>query len=183
MTAATESAVSIFTSRGIATMTFNASQLVPNAFDVPPGGGTYFTMYPDRNGSDDRVGVGSQPHHRRALRTSSQNKIDLKHIAVTGCSYSGKWHFTPARSTRRIALVIPRNQVAAGSIWRVMSTGPERGSGRGPRHGLVCGESQAIPQRGRPELPVILCSSSPWSRPGRFCVAIRASTVSEAGRL
>ena len=109
---------------GVATMTFNASQLVPDAFNVPRGAGTYFTMYPDRNAAamiEWAWGVSRLIDGLYA--TADQNKIDLKHIAVTGCSFQGKMALYAGAFDERIALVIPEESGGGGEAsWRFMAT-------------------------------------------------------------
>lgn len=114
----------IFTSRGIATMSFNSSVMVPDAFNVPRGGGTYFTMYPDDNaGAMIEWAWGVSRLIDGLYATADQNNIDLKRIAVTGCSYQGKMALYAGAFDERIALVIPEESGGGGEAsWRVMAT-------------------------------------------------------------
>jgi hypothetical protein len=114
----------IFTGRGVATMTFNSAELVPSPFSVPRGGGTYFTMYPDRNaGAMIEWAWGVSRIIDGLYKTASQNKIDLNHIAVTGCSYQGKMALYAGAFDERIALVIPEESGGGGEAsWRFMAT-------------------------------------------------------------
>ena len=115
---------SIFTSRGVATMTFTSSVLVPDAFNVPRGGGTYFTMYPDKNAAAMIEWAWGVSRLIDGLyKTADQNKIDLKRIAVTGCSYQGKMALYAGAFDERIALTIPEESGGGGEAsWRVMAT-------------------------------------------------------------
>jgi hypothetical protein len=115
---------SIFTSRGVATMSFTSSVLVPDAFNVPRGAGTYFTMYPDTNaGAMIEWAWGVSRLIDGLYATAAQNKIDVKRIAVTGCSYQGKMALYAGAFDERIALVMPQESGGGGEAsWRVMST-------------------------------------------------------------
>jgi hypothetical protein len=115
---------SIFTGRGVATMTFNSATLVPDPFNVPRGGGTYFAMYPDRNAAAMIEWAWGVSRLIDGLyKTVDQNKIDLKHIAVTGCSFQGKMALYAGAFDERIALVIPEESGGGGEAsWRVMAT-------------------------------------------------------------
>jgi len=115
---------SIFTSRGIATMSFTSSQLVPDAFNVARGAGAYFTMYPDKNaGAMIEWAWGVSRIIDGLYKTADQNKIDLKHIGVTGCSYQGKMALYAGAFDERIALAIPQESGGGGEAsWRFMAT-------------------------------------------------------------
>jgi len=112
----------IFT--GVATMTFTDSQLVANDFNVTRGAGTYFSMYPDRNtGAMIEWAWGVSRLIDGLYETADQNKIDLKHIAVTGCSFQGKMALYAGAFDERIALVIPEESGGGGEAsWRFMAT-------------------------------------------------------------
>jgi hypothetical protein len=115
---------SIFTSSGVATMTFTSSQLVPNSISVTRGAGTYFTMYPDNNtGAMIEWAWGVSRIIDGLYKTASQNKIDLNRIAVKGCSYAGKMALYAGAFDERIALTIPEESGGGGEAsWRVMAT-------------------------------------------------------------
>jgi hypothetical protein len=109
---------------GVATLTFQSSQLVPDAFNVPRGGGTYFTMYPDKNaGAMIEWAWGVSRLIDGLYKTADTNKIDLKRIAVTGCSYQGKMALYAGAFDERIALTIPEESGGGGEAsWRFMAT-------------------------------------------------------------
>lgn len=115
---------SIFSSKGVATITFNSSQLVPDAFNVPRGGGAYFTAYPDKNaGAMIEWAWGVSRIIDGLYKTADQNKLDLKHIGVTGCSYQGKMALYAGAFDERIALVMPEESGGGGEAsWRFMAT-------------------------------------------------------------
>jgi hypothetical protein len=110
--------------KGVATMTFTSSQLVPDGFNVTRGAGTYFTMYPDKNaGAMIEWAWGVSRLIDGLYKTADQNNIDLKHIGVTGCSYQGKMALYAGAFDERIALVIPEESGGGGEAsWRVMAT-------------------------------------------------------------
>ena len=109
---------------GVATMTFTSTQLVPDAFNVTRGAGTYFTMYPDKNaGAMIEWAWGVSRLIDGLYATASQNKIDLTRIAVTGCSYQGKMALYAGAFDERIALTIPEESGGGGEAsWRFDAT-------------------------------------------------------------
>jgi hypothetical protein len=114
----------IFTSRGVATMSFTTSQLVSDSFNVTRGAGTYFTMYPDKNtGAMIEWAWGVSRLIDGLYKTAEQNKIDVKRIAVTGCSFQGKIALYAGAFDERIALTIPEESGGGGEAsWRFMAT-------------------------------------------------------------
>jgi hypothetical protein len=115
---------SIFSGRGVATLIFNSSQLVPDAFNVPRGAGTYFTMYPNTNaGAMIEWAWGVSRLIDGLYQTASTNKIDLRRIGVTGCSYQGKMALYAGAFDERIALTMPEESGGGGEAsWRFMAT-------------------------------------------------------------
>lgn len=109
---------------GVATMAFTSSQLVSDGFNVTRGAGTYFTMYPDTNaGAMIEWAWGVSRLIDGLYKTKDQNKIDLAHIGVTGCSFQGKMALYAGAFDERIALVIPEESGGGGEAsWRVMAT-------------------------------------------------------------
>jgi len=91
---------------------------------VTRGAGTYFTMYPDTNtGAMIEWAWGISRLIDGLYKTVDQNKIDLKHIAVTGCSYAGKISLYAGAFDERITLTIPEESGGGGEAsWRVMAT-------------------------------------------------------------
>ena len=115
---------SIFTGHGVATLTFTSSQLVPDAFNVPRGGGAYFTAYSDKNaGAMIEWAWGVSRLIDGLYKTADTNKIDLKRIGVTGCSYQGKMALYAGAFDERIALTMPEESGGGGEAsWRFMAT-------------------------------------------------------------
>jgi hypothetical protein len=113
---------SIFTSRGVATMTFTSSQLTPQS--PSRGEGAIYGLYPDpKVGSMILWAWGVSRIIDGLEKTADQNKIDMKHLAVTGCSYAGKMALYAGAFDERIALVIPEESGGGGeAAWRVSAT-------------------------------------------------------------
>ena len=114
---------SIFTGHGVATLTFTSSQLVPDAFNVPRGGGAYFTAYPDKNaGAMIEWAWGVSRLIDGLYKTADTNKIDLEAIGgpvvLPGQdgAYAGAFD-------ERIALTMPEESGGGGEAsWRFMAT-------------------------------------------------------------
>lgn len=115
---------SIFSGKGIATMSFTSSQLVSDGFNVTRGAGDYFKAYPDKNsGAMIEWAWGVSRIIDGLYKTADQNKVDLKHIGVTGCSYQGKMALYAGAFDERIALVMPEESGGGGeAAWRFMAT-------------------------------------------------------------
>lgn len=107
---------------GVATMTFTSSAL---AAQMPTRGtGTFWTLFPDKTAGAYAGWVWGVSRLIDGLyKTADQNKIDVKHIAVTGCSYAGKMALYAGAFDERIALTIPQESGGGGeAAWRVSST-------------------------------------------------------------
>ena len=114
---------SIFTGRGVATMSFNSMTMVPNSINVTRGAGTYFTMYPDTNAAAMIEWAWGVSRLIDGLYKTTGHNIDLKRIAVTGCSFQGKMALYAGAFDERIALTIPQESGGGGEAsWRVMAT-------------------------------------------------------------
>lgn len=110
----------IFTSRGIATITFSSDQIMANGFSATArNSGNFAKLYPnDKSGSMIRWAWGVS-RIIDALEALPEAKIDLKHIAVSGCSYQGKIALYAGAFDERIALTIPQESGGGGTIsWR-----------------------------------------------------------------
>jgi len=112
----------IFTSRGIATMSFTSSQLA--AQSPTRGSGTFWKLYPDNTvGAFIGWAWGVSRIIDGLQKTADQNKIDTKRLAVSGCSYAGKMALYAGAFDERIALVIPQESGGGGeAAWRVSAT-------------------------------------------------------------
>ena len=109
----------------VATMTFTSSQMgISDPMNVTRGAGTYFSMYPDTNaGAMIEWAWGVSRLIDGLYKTADQNKLDLNHIAVTGCSFQGKMALYAGAFDERIALTIPEESGGGGeAAWRFMAT-------------------------------------------------------------
>jgi hypothetical protein len=112
----------LFTSKGIATMTFTSSALASN---MPTrGSGTFWDLFPDKTaGAYAGWAWGVSRLIDGLEKTAEQNKIDTKHLAVSGCSYAGKMALWAGAFDERIALTIPEESGGGGEAsWRFMAT-------------------------------------------------------------
>ena len=90
---------------------------------MPRGGGTYFTMYPDTNAGAMIEWAWGVSRLIDGLYKTTGHNIDVKRIAVTGCSYQGKMALYAGAFDERIALTIPQESGGGGEAsWRVMAT-------------------------------------------------------------
>lgn len=112
----------IFTSRGIATVAFADGQIAPQFPNR--GQGAFYGLYPDpKVGSMMAWAWGISRIIDGLERTTGQTKIDLTHLAVTGCSYAGKIALYAGAFDERIALTIPEESGGGGeAAWRVSGT-------------------------------------------------------------
>lgn len=133
----------IFTSRNIATIDYVHDDVTQYAAgqQISHAGDPYFLMYPEYNaGPCPPAGpCGSTVGQYSAwswgvsrlidgLEIASQQlvnplPIDLKHLAVTGCSYAGKMALFAGAFDERIALTIAQESGGGGApAWRVSET-------------------------------------------------------------
>lgn len=117
---------SIFTSRGVAMMTFSEAQVNNySQFGGAAGKGNYNfdKLYPSlkSNGAYAEWSWGvSRLIDGLYLVGSEKTKIDLEHIGVTGCSYAGKMALFAGAFDERIALTIAQEPGGGGAAaWRV----------------------------------------------------------------
>jgi hypothetical protein len=87
----------------------------------------FFQLYPNliNNGqySAWAWGVSRLIDGLEIVKKKKQLNVDLKHIAVTGCSYAGKMALFAGALDERIALTIPQESGGGGSAaWRVSET-------------------------------------------------------------
>jgi len=112
----------IFTSRGIATIHFNESQIT-NAWSNVRGDGPFFTLYPDKSRGKFIAWAWGVSRIIDGLEKVPEAKIDLRHLAVTGCSYAGKIALVSGAFDERIALTIAQESGGGGyTAWRVTET-------------------------------------------------------------
>lgn len=114
----------VFTSRNIATVTFSETQLTPQ--QPGRGEGAFYKLYPDAKvGSYAAWAWGVSRIIDGLEQTAAQNKIDVSHLGVTGCSYAGKLALYAGAFDERIALTIPQESGGGGeAAWRVSQVLP-----------------------------------------------------------
>lgn len=113
----------LFTSRGIATIPYYHNQVSVYAGKGPND--PYFKLYPDLlyAGQYSAWAWGVSRLIDGLELVQADCPIDLKHIAVTGCSYAGKMALFAGAMDERIALTIPQESGGGGAAaWRVSET-------------------------------------------------------------
>ena len=111
-------------SLGKATDGLDIAKIVFNPDDVAPekGGGMFFDIY---GGGTDKYGTiiawaWGVSRIIDALEKTPEAGIDVKHLAMTGCSRWGKGTLAVGAFDERIALTIPQESGSGGaSLWRV----------------------------------------------------------------
>jgi hypothetical protein len=113
---------SIFTSRNIAQITFSHNQVT--TYGSPKNTDPYYQLYPNLNTSNTGQysawiwGVSRIIDGLELVQNVLP--IDLKHLAVTGCSYAGKMALFAGAFDERIALTISQESGGGGyTTWRV----------------------------------------------------------------
>ena len=110
----------LFTNRGIATITFKGNEIAPTG----GGGRTYSsgnfaTLYPGATAGYMIRWAWGVSRIIDALEMLPAAKLDLQHIAVTGCSFAGKAALYAGAWDERIALTLPQEAGGGGTIsWR-----------------------------------------------------------------
>lgn len=115
----------IFSSRNIATIAFLHNQVT--IYNSPSNTDPFFRLYPDHNVINTGQycawawGVSRLIDGLELVQDSLP--IDLKHLAVSGCSYAGKMSIFVAALDERIALTIAQESGGGGAAaWRVSET-------------------------------------------------------------
>jgi hypothetical protein len=112
----------IFTSRGIATIQYNESQITPG-WSNQRGDGPFFSLYPDKTRSKFIAWAWGTSRIIDGLEIAMDGIIDTKHLAITGCSYAGKIALFSGAFDERIALTISIESGGGGfTAWRVTET-------------------------------------------------------------
>lgn len=116
---------SIFSSRNIAQITFNHNQVT--VYSNPQNSDPYYQLYPafniDNTGQYSAWAWGVSRIIDGLELVQSSLPIDLKHIAVTGCSYAGKMALFAGALDERIALTIAQESGGGGATsWRYSHT-------------------------------------------------------------
>lgn len=114
----------IFTSRNIARIRFSHNQVT--TYNAPKNTDPFYQLYPELSGASGQYsawawGVSRLIDGLELVQASLL--IDLKHLAVTGCSYAGKMALFAGAFDERIALTIPQESGGGGApAWRVSET-------------------------------------------------------------
>ena len=107
----------IFTGRNIATITYNFGEIA--AWGAPRGQGGFYTLYPDPKVGNFTAWAWGISRIIDGLYKVPQTNIDLKHLAVTGCSFAGKMALYAGALDERIALTIAQEPGGGGdATWR-----------------------------------------------------------------
>ena len=118
----------IFSDRNIAQITFSHNQVT--TYNSPQNSDPYYRLYGpalniDNTGQYSAWAWGVSRIIDGLELTQSVLPIDLKHIAVTGCSYAGKMALFAGAFDERIALTIAQESGGGGATsWRYSQTEP-----------------------------------------------------------
>jgi hypothetical protein len=117
----------VFSSRNIAQITFSTNQVT--TYGNPQNTNPYYRLYPGLNTDNTGQYSGWAWGVSRIIDGLElvQNvlPIDLKHIAVTGCSYAGKLALFAGAFDERIALTIAQESGGGGATsWRYSQSEP-----------------------------------------------------------
>lgn len=115
----------VFTSRNIARITFPHDQVT--SYNRPQNTDPFYRLYPDQNIDNSGQYAAWAWGVSRIIDglelVQSNLPIDLKHLAVTGCSYAGKMALFAGAFDERIALTIAQESGGGGATaWRVSET-------------------------------------------------------------
>ena len=118
---------SIFTSRNIARITFSHNQVT--TYGSQQNTDPYYKLYPDLNrdntGQYSAWAWGVSRLIDGLELVQDVLPIDLKHLAVTGCSYAGKMALFAGAFDERIALTIAQESGGGGATsWRYSHSEP-----------------------------------------------------------
>ena len=112
----------IFTSRGIATIQYNFGEVAPWT-QSGRGQGGFYKLYPDTKVGYFTAWAWGISRIIDGLEKVPQANIDLKHLAVTGCSFAGKIALFSGALDERIALTIAQEPGGGGdATWRFSQT-------------------------------------------------------------
>ena len=121
----------IFTSRNIARITFSHNNVT--TYGSPKNTDPYYKLYPDQNidnaGQYSAWAWGVSRIIDGLEMVQDSLPVDLKHIAVTGCSYAGKMALFAGAFDERVALTIAQESGGGGApTWRVSHNIEPQGS-------------------------------------------------------
>ncbi len=108
----------IFSTRGIATVQFNFAEVM--AWKPVRGKEPFNRLYPDSTVGSFVAWAWGVSRIIDGLEKVPEAKIDVKHLAVTGCSFAGKIALYSGAFDERIALTIAQESGGGGAAaWRV----------------------------------------------------------------
>ncbi|MBX2963823.1 MAG: hypothetical protein KF687_15035 [Cyclobacteriaceae bacterium] len=115
----------VFTSRNIARITYTHNQVT--SYNNPQNTDPFYRLFPDQNIDNSGQYAAWAWGVSRIIDglelVQANLPIDLKHIAVTGCSYAGKMALFAGAFDERIALTIAIESGGGGATaWRVSET-------------------------------------------------------------
>ncbi len=110
----------LFSKRGIATITFRAGEVAPTGFGgITYASGNFMKLYPNATAGYMIRWAWGVSRIIDALEALPEAKIDVKRLAVSGCSFQGKTALYAGAFDERIALTIPQESGGGGTIsWR-----------------------------------------------------------------
>lgn len=110
----------LFSSRGIATITFRANEVAPTGFGgINYESGNFMKLYPKSTAGYMIRWAWGVSRLIDALEALPEAKINVKKLAVSGCSFQGKIALYAGAFDERIALTIPHESGGGGTIsWR-----------------------------------------------------------------
>jgi hypothetical protein len=110
----------LFSSRGIATITFRGNEVAPTGFGgINYDSGNFMKLYPKATAGFMIRWAWGVSRIIDALEALPEARIDVKRLAVSGCSFQGKMALYAGAFDERIALTIPQESGGGGTIsWR-----------------------------------------------------------------
>jgi len=110
----------VFSSRGVATITFRAGEVAPTAFSgITYESGNFASLYPEGTAGFMIRWAWGVSRVIDALEALPEVQVDTKRLAVSGCSFAGKIALYAGAFDERIALTIPHESGGGGTIsWR-----------------------------------------------------------------
>jgi len=112
----------LFTSRCVATISYNYSEVAPWT-QSGRGQGGFYTLYPDAKVGYFTAWAWGISRIIDGLQQVPEARIDTRRLAVTGCSFAGKIALYSGALDERIALTIAQEPGGGGdAAWRVTET-------------------------------------------------------------
>ena len=110
----------LFSGRGIATITFRANDVASTAFSgINYDSGNFMKLYPQGTAGYMIRWAWGISRLIDGLEQLPEARIDVKKLAVSGCSFQGKIALFAGAFDERIALTIPHESGGGGTIsWR-----------------------------------------------------------------